>query len=46
MAYVFPEGRLIPIAANPTHSICPSFLAQVMLKSTKKMGMTFAKKWT
>ena len=46
MANVLPEGNLIPVPANPGHSICPTFLAQVMPKSTENFGMTFAKNWT
>ena len=46
MAHVLPEGCLIPVPTNPGHSICPTFLAQVMPKSTENVGMTFAKNWT
>ena len=43
MAYVLPEVHLIPVAENPGPFICPTFLAQVMTKSTENFGMTFAK---
>ena len=43
---LMPEHHLIPVSTNLRHSTCPSFLAQVILKSTEIFGMTFAKNWT
>ena len=43
---LMPEHCLILVPVNPRHSICPTFLAQVMPKSTENFGMTFAKNWT
>ena len=40
---LMPKHRLIPVSTNLRHSICPTFLAQVMPKSTEIFGMTFAK---
>ena len=40
------KHHLIPVSTNLKHSICPTFLEQVMPKSMEIFGMTFAKNST
>ena len=43
---LMPEHHLILVSTNLRHLICPTFLAQVIPKSTEIFGMTSPKKWT